>query len=487
MTTALLGANAERLVSMASSLSIAATELRRCSTNATTTLLSVGRTWPGGTLAAGVSRWAESTSADLLRRAQLIDELDSVRGLINRDVTAAQMRAMSAWHQGDTDEARRWARRAERSRELLEPRVVVGRWGAVTFEPRQFLVFDPVNGRIAEVMGDLGSASSVAVLVPGTKSNLGNFGRTADRARLMRTEASGVNCGEVAVIAWLDYDAPDNLWQARQIEPAAAGGAQLARFLESLADDMQPGARVTLIGHSYGSNVVAMALLAGARADAALFLGSPGVPVDHARELNNGGTTGIYAMRAIGDLIPFANRDPSPAFRVHPVVEFVFDLEKASELGTDPTVTGFGATRLDAGTEEGHSAYFVPGSVAMAQIGALIAGSASRLRDVTADTFAERWEEKIDDNLDNGQAIIRGAYDARNEVIDEIQSHAGPLAPVFDVSQGIEGVIFDAGNDAVDAAQRGLGTVSNGVDRVVELAPDLPNIPGMPDLPGFDF
>lgn len=487
MTTTLLGADAELLVAMASSLSAAAAELRRCTTNATMTLRSVNRIWPGVDLAATASRWAETSSADLLRRAQLLDEIDSVRGLINSDIMAAERRAFSAWLDGDTREARRWDRRAERSRELLAPRAVVGRWGAITFEHRQFLVFDPANGRIAELVGDLGSASAVAVLVPGTKSNLGNFDRTAERARLMHATASDVNCSDVAVIAWLGYDAPDNLWQARHIEPAAAGGIQLASFLESLADDMQPGARITLVGHSYGTDVVAKALLAGARADAALFLGSPGVPVNHARELNRAGTTEIYAMRSIGDPIPFVNRDPGPVVKLQPVIERLLDMQKAPELGMDPTLPEFGATRLDAGTDQGHDAYFVAGSVAMAQIGALIAGSTNRLRDVTADTFAEGWEEKIDDTIDNGQAIRDIQHDARNVSIDELQTRLGPgSAGIFEVAQGINNIAHDATNGTVDTAQRGLGTVSNGVDRIAEIVDKVPGASHLPSLGSGD-
>ena len=284
MSTSVLGADAELLVQAARSLSIAADEMRRRSSKVTTTLAPLGRTWSGAPLVTAASRWAETAVGDLLRRAQLADDLDSVRHLIEVDAIRAERAAMSAFARGDVDEARRWADRAELDRGLLAPRLTIGAWGTATFEERQFLVFDPVNGRVAEVFGDVGSASAVGVLVPGTTSNLGNFGLTADRARLMHAEASEVTCGEVATIAWLDYDAPDNLFQARYIDRAEAGGIRLAGFVHSLQATMPAGARVTLIGHSYGSDVVAMALLAGAPAHAAVLLGSPGVPVDHARD-----------------------------------------------------------------------------------------------------------------------------------------------------------------------------------------------------------
>ncbi len=229
-----------------------------------------------------------------------------------------------------------------------------------TGRPRQILVFDPAgDGRVAEVFGDLDRAGSVAVVVPGMSSDLANFDRTvarpvADLARRARAVASvpGGGSAGVAVVAWLGYDPPDGLvadvgelGELVRARRAREGGEALARFVAGL--DLGPERSLTLVGHSYGSTTVGAALLAGVRPRNVVVMGSPGVLVDRVAEFRRPATD-FFALAADGD----------------PVAELGW-------FGRSPSRAGSGFRQLAvAGT--GHRAYLVDGSVAQANVAAVL-------------------------------------------------------------------------------------------------------------------
>jgi hypothetical protein len=228
--------------------------------------------------------------------------------------------------------------------------------------PRQILLFDPRgDGRVAEVFGRLDGADAVAVLVPGVSTDLLGFDvHVADPARRLarriRRQAGG---RRTAVDAWLGYDPPDGV-VADPVEvvgmagtaAARAGGRRLTALVDGLG--LAPEARVTLIGHSYGSTTVGAALLDGARADRVVVLGSPGVLVGHGRDLGRPGTD-LFAMEAPGD----------------PVAELGW-------FGGDPNQPGSGFRRLDTGGS-GHSSYLAEGSTAQANLAAVVLDQDERL------------------------------------------------------------------------------------------------------------
>jgi pimeloyl-ACP methyl ester carboxylesterase len=154
---------------------------------------------------------------------------------------------------------------------------------------RQFIAVDFAgDGRAIEVLGDLTSAQRIAVIVPGSDTTLETFDRgPAAKARALY-DALGRRA-EVAVVAWLGYDPPEGLGLAAAKEDRArAGAVELKRFVTSLP----AGAGVTLIGHSYGSVVVSLALPSlTARVTDAVFLASPGVPVAPASGLRSWSAT----------------------------------------------------------------------------------------------------------------------------------------------------------------------------------------------------
>ena len=156
-------------------------------------------------------------------------------------------------------------------------------WAA---QGRHFLTFDPAgDGRGAEVLGDLATASRVAVLVPGVDTVLADFDRglggVARRAPGVQARSLHAQLRkrstDVAVIAWLGYDPPEGLGPAAATEGRArAGAAQLTTFVRDVLRQ-RPGVTVTLIGHSYGALVVGLAARNLPEVADVVTLGAPGI------------------------------------------------------------------------------------------------------------------------------------------------------------------------------------------------------------------
>jgi hypothetical protein len=183
---------------------------------------------------------------------------------------------------------------------------------------RRFLDFDPSGpGQVVEVLGaDLTTARQVAVLVPGGRNDLETFNPLAVDARLLADTAGP----DTAVVAWLGYDSA--ACDTGSTSRARTGATALRRFLTLLTNLTTPPApagpagmagpagptgpvgmagpagmavpagpagmvgdsgpasrpaRLVVVGHGFGSVLVAAALRAGARADDVVFVGSPGL------------------------------------------------------------------------------------------------------------------------------------------------------------------------------------------------------------------
>ncbi|GAA2414106.1 alpha/beta hydrolase family protein [Actinomadura vinacea] len=232
---------------------------------------------------------------------------------------------------------------------------------------RRFLFFDPRGrGRAIEVVGDLAAARRIALIVPGADTTLSAFDRRAgkpwstpgggaralyDQARNDQATKAG---GGLAVVAWLGYTAPRTFSSdVLTDERAEHGGRELREFLGGL-HKVNPGARVGLLCHSYGSVVCGRAALEGrgpARrawrsvTDIALY-GSPGTTAWSAGRL--GGTARVWAGRGATDWM-----EDVPHVRI-----------LGLGLGPDPVSPAFGAQVFDAGPG-GHSDYLEPGSTSL--------------------------------------------------------------------------------------------------------------------------
>nr|WP_107057335.1 alpha/beta hydrolase [Streptomyces sp. NRRL WC-3742] len=242
--------------------------------------------------------------------------------------------------------------RAERYRTLLDGH-------------RQVLAFDPRGrGLIAEVYGDLAHAAHTAVVVPGSDIDLLSYDRASDPygtpAGMARAlyEATGATGSRTAVIAWAGYTTPVGLGPDAATERLAeAGAGRLRALLEGLAASTHPQAPATVLCHSYGSVVCGLARPGPAEASRLVVLGSPGMGVDSAGELDP--RVPVFAT-ALNDS------------------DWIGDVPHVRLLGlghgADPTDPAFGAHPLPATGSHGHTGYFAPGTASLAAYAALALG-----------------------------------------------------------------------------------------------------------------
>ena len=210
--------------------------------------------------------------------------------------------------------------------------------------------------------GNLETADDITIVVGGMHADV--EATTRDAWSLSMT-ARGLSTAPAAVLTWLDYDVPD--WRsATSLDDAEEGGRRLAAFVRRL--HLRPDQHVTLVGHSYGSAVVARAEIGGAGAENLVLLGSPGLGrhVERASALHLPKGGRVYAARAPGDLVA----DTAP-------------------LGPDPSSPAFGSTRLKVNAPgrprvEGHSSYFMAGSEALRNIAAVSVGARPSVQRATA-------------------------------------------------------------------------------------------------------
>jgi pimeloyl-ACP methyl ester carboxylesterase len=186
-------------------------------------------------------------------------------------------------------------------------------------------------GQAIVAIGNPDTADNVVTFVPGTYSSLGGA-------------AGGLEKVENMVDA-VGYDAPQSLGEASDTSYAHRAGGDLDRFQHGLrATHVGPPSNNTLIAHSYGSTVAGVtARDHGLAIDNTVFVGSPGVGADHARELGLPADS-VWATRADNDVIQHAYDHPDLRTPVHPLVPTgVPNPDPDLVHGNDPTDADFGA------------------------------------------------------------------------------------------------------------------------------------------------
>jgi Alpha/beta hydrolase len=248
---------------------------------------------------------------------------------------------------------------------------------AATVGPRAYLLaLDPADdGRAVVSVGNPDRADNVLTYVPGMTSNLPGVAEELDRAYAMAARCATLGQAETtASVLWLDYDAPDFIHEAARAEQAGAAGPALHRFQEGLrATHIGPAAQQTVLGHSYGSLVVGMtARDHGLAADSLVFLGSPGVGVDHAGALRLPADR-IWSSTAYNDLIQYAAPAPRAALERLalaarlPGAGLVLLTGVPSDdlwFGRNPSDPDFGG-RTFGSASRGHTGYWDPGNPAL--------------------------------------------------------------------------------------------------------------------------
>ncbi|MBN6036650.1 alpha/beta hydrolase [Amycolatopsis sp. 195334CR] len=224
------------------------------------------------------------------------------------------------------------------------------------------------DGKAIVAKGNPDSADNVATFVPGTGADLEGVGGLLNRGDKMWLAADDSSADEsTSVVTWLGYDAPDNIPLAASQEYATGARQDLDSFHDGLRVTHEGGpSHNTVIGHSYGSTVIGHAGRdLDLDVDKMVFVGSPGVGVDHASELNID-PGDVYATTAREDII-----------RLTP--EFIH--------GNHPVDDDFGAHEFEADPGEGgisggvhtHSAYWDDGNKALTNLGHIIVGNTDRL------------------------------------------------------------------------------------------------------------
>jgi pimeloyl-ACP methyl ester carboxylesterase len=230
---------------------------------------------------------------------------------------------------------------------------------------RDFLAYDQGRGTAVEAVGDLDTATRVAVLVPGVGTRLADFDRglggIARRAPAVQARAlyarmrAAEPAARVAVVAWLGYLPPSGLnLDAIREDVARAGASALVAFVRTLLAQ-RPGATVTLVGHSYGALVVGLAAPRLPEVRDVVVLGAPGMGAGHAADL---GGARVWSALAPADWI-----------RRIPQVR-LFGLGH----GRRPSNPAFGARPLPADGVAGHDYYLTPGTSTLAAIAPIVLG-----------------------------------------------------------------------------------------------------------------
>jgi alpha/beta hydrolase family protein len=203
---------------------------------------------------------------------------------------------------------------------------------------RQILAFDPERASLIELNGNLATAKSVAVVVPGMNTTITDSAANTTTARRFVSATRG----EVAAITYLGGAFPrgDNIAAgvARAADPRYAldMAPRLVAFSEDVDRTVDATGRdipVTYIGHSYGGSIMGTAEVFGLTADRTLYLAAAGagVGVDDPSDWHNRNPDVLrFSMTAPGDLIEAVQGNP------------------ASPHGADPDEMP-GVIRLDTG------------------------------------------------------------------------------------------------------------------------------------------
>jgi Alpha/beta hydrolase len=172
---------------------------------------------------------------------------------------------------------------------------------------RQILAFDPSRASLVELHGNMATATSVAVLVPGMNTTIEGSAANTQTARRFVSATRG----DVATITYLGGPFP----QGRNVAAALLDAADpryaldMAPRLVSFSDDVERTARsvpVTYIGHSYGGSILGTAEAMGLTADRTLYLAAAGagVGVDDPGDWHNKNPHVLrFSITAPGDFI----------------------------------------------------------------------------------------------------------------------------------------------------------------------------------------
>lgn len=206
-----------------------------------------------------------------------------------------------------------------------------GPHGTPTQMPPMYLLgFDTDSaGHAIVACGNPDTAKNVAVYVPGlgTSSNSTHFGFDVQHTQNMTMQADAdTGAQDNATILWLGYNAPQlalspHAFDVAGTKDATDAAPNLSSFLTSVHAVNKDLDNLTLVGHSYGSLVVGETAKSNhLPVNNIILLGSPGVSVDSASQLNIA-PSHVWAGAAAGDPVArlgyFSVPPTDPSFGGH--------------------------------------------------------------------------------------------------------------------------------------------------------------------------
>ena len=235
--------------------------------------------------------------------------------------------------------------------------------------PLSLLALDTSGEQVkaAVAVGDVDHAQHVANFTPGMGTNvresLANYVDVADRMRDNTVDKAKVEPSDVAVVAWLDYDAPTDVTKTWDLDVASTekaheGADRLAGFLtgvRSWRDEQGGSLHLTSVSHSYGSTTAGLAMLQVGEGvvDDHIYLASPGSGADSVGALGVDPSHVWVSAVPEGDAVQGMGPDWSD-FARDPQ-----ELEGIQHLSGDATgAQGYVST--NPGKYDNHSSYFAP-------------------------------------------------------------------------------------------------------------------------------
>jgi Alpha/beta hydrolase len=190
---------------------------------------------------------------------------------------------------------------------------------------RQILAFDPARASLVELNGNVSTAKSVAVLVPGLNTTIEGSAANTQTARRFVTATRG----NVATITYLGGPFPrgnpvTGVVDAADPRYALAMAPRLVAFSEDVNRTVDATGRpvpVTYVGHSYGGSIVGTAEALGLTSDRTLFVAAAGagVGVDDPSDWHNRNPDVLrFSMTAPGDFIEAVQGIPGGAHGADP-------------------------------------------------------------------------------------------------------------------------------------------------------------------------
>ncbi|GAB3223709.1 hypothetical protein GCM10027447_11720 [Glycomyces halotolerans] len=267
---------------------------------------------------------------------------------------------------------------------------------------RRFVHLDPYNnageGSWIEVVGDLETAETVTVLVPGGSAVLSsaNFGLYHRRAESFVEAADG----ELAIVVWAGASWPSGWIEESWASWAAVAADSLASFTFDLRAQIGDDVPITLAGHSYGGAVIGLAETDELDVDRVLHIASAGMGNDvYEVDALSDPCRPRYSITAPGDPISWVQGMPYVPLLGHGADPDDFPGVKNLYPGHLPdaadAVDDYGVRLVERGISgkavEGvhsHSEVFYPGSDAWENILAVMLGREPALADEQPDPIA---------------------------------------------------------------------------------------------------